>query len=285
MLNRIVYRRLTAVECLGDSSENPHSEQNYNSRHRRGLERSKLEMGDTSICQEEIFDSNFRPNGLSLTKPMETPIEIIEARREFLRENGCSTRFFSPRKKEACRSKLMEDILVSDIIQFEYGVPRGDNVRILSGRATARQPSGNYVETLSGVFSKRPTLSFVGARVYDVAAVGIMRLTRDYTAVEILRGRSRTAAALFFERSHWSRETWGPPKARNRGNLDIVIDKAEILEAGPAARKDHRTHSPGAVGPVETRRGEGPLRLFSWYPSGVSPEAPSDTQVPRRSRA
>lgn len=37
------------------------------------------------------------------------------------------------------------------------------------------------------------------------------------------------------------------------------------------------------MGPVETRRGEGPLRLFSWYPPGVSPEAPSDTQVPRRS--
>lgn len=58
----------------------------------------------------------------------------------------------------------------------------------------------NYVETLSGVFSneKRPTVSFVGARVYDVAAVGIMRLTWDYTAVEILRGRVRTAAPRVF---------------------------------------------------------------------------------------
>lgn len=37
------------------------------------------------------------------------------------------------------------------------------------------------------------------------------------------------------------------------------------------------------MGPVETRRGEGPLHLFSWYPPGVSPEAPSDIQVPRRS--
>jgi len=76
------------------------------------------------------------------------------------------------------------------------------------------------VEMLLGVFSneKRPTLSFVGAPVYDVAAVGIMRLTRDYTAVEILREPQPNGRRVFFKRSHWSRETWGPPKcgARSR---------------------------------------------------------------------
>lgn len=49
-LDRIVHSRLTMENCLEDSSENPHSEQNYNSRHRHGLERSKLKMGDTSMA-------------------------------------------------------------------------------------------------------------------------------------------------------------------------------------------------------------------------------------------
>jgi len=88
---------------------------------------------------------------------------------------------------------------VSDIIRSEYDIPWRDDVQMLSECATtiAGGKRINYVETLSSVFSKRPTLSFVGAPVYDVAAVGIMRLTRDYTIVEILRGRSRTAAACF----------------------------------------------------------------------------------------
>lgn len=43
IVDRIAHPRLTTVECLGDSSENFHSKRNYNSRHRRGLERSKLD--------------------------------------------------------------------------------------------------------------------------------------------------------------------------------------------------------------------------------------------------
>ncbi|KYM84465.1 hypothetical protein ALC53_05251, partial [Atta colombica] len=134
----------------------------------------------------KIFGSNFRPNRLSLTKPTGKPIEIIEAK--VLQENGCSTRFFS-------MILLSIDLAVQC---FGYNTIR-DDVQMLSECAStiAGGKRINYVEMLSGVFSKWPTLSFVGAPVYDVAAVGIMRLTRDYTIVEILRGRSRTAAACF----------------------------------------------------------------------------------------
>lgn len=81
-----------------------------------------------------------------------------------------------------------------------------------------------------------------------------------------------------FERA---RAPWGDHRIQQRRLRPSPERRRERLDSPFVRHKP--CSSPGAVGPVETRRGEGPLRLFSWYPPGVSPEAPSDTQVPRRS--
>lgn len=104
---------------------------------------------------------------------------------------------FAVQCSDITRSEYMvfhEEINLSNAFKVRYDSRRGKRI--------------NYVETLSGAFSneKRSMFSFVEERVYDVAAVGIMRLTRDYTVVEILRSRRRTTTACF------SKAAIGPAK-------------------------------------------------------------------------
>lgn len=90
----------------------------------------------------------------------------------------------------------------------------GDDAEMLSERASTAAAGVKGLITwkrFRASFQTRSgALSFVRAHVYDVAAVGIMRLTPRLYRRRDPMGPQPNGRRVFFKRSHWSRETWRP---------------------------------------------------------------------------